>query len=118
MNRSIFSPHLNPLPAAAGRGSRVLVVLACCIAVPAAAQNYPAKPIRLIVGAAAGGGTDFFARLMGNKLTEGLGQQVIVDNRAGAGSTLGYEFGVRAAPDGYTLIMISPSWVINPSLYP
>jgi tripartite-type tricarboxylate transporter receptor subunit TctC len=72
----------------------------------------------LIVGAAAGGGTDFVARLMGNKLTEGLGQQVIVDNRAGAGSTLGYEFGVRSAADGYTLIMISPSWAINPSLYP
>ncbi|MDB5812539.1 MAG: hypothetical protein JWN94_4661 [Betaproteobacteria bacterium] len=96
----------------------LLLALMCCLAVPATAQNYPAKPIRLIVGAAAGGGTDFVARLMGNKLTEGLGQQVIVDNRAGAGSSLGYEFGVRSAPDGYTLIMISPSWVINPSLYP
>ena len=84
----------------------------------AIAQTYPSKPIRVIVGAAPGGGTDFVARLMGNKLTEALGQQVIVENRAGAGSTLGYEAGVRAPPDGYTLIMISPSYVINPSLYP
>jgi tripartite-type tricarboxylate transporter receptor subunit TctC len=76
------------------------------------------KSIRLVVGASAGGGTDFVARLMANRLTEALGQQIIVENRAGAGSTLGYEFGVRAAPDGYTLTMISPSYVINPSLYP
>jgi tripartite-type tricarboxylate transporter receptor subunit TctC len=84
----------------------------------AAAQSYPSKPIRLVVAAAPGGGTDFVARLMGNKLGEALGQQVIVENRAGAGSTIGYEFGVRAAPDGYTLTMISPSYAINPSLYP
>ena len=84
----------------------------------AIAQTYPSKPIRVIVGAAPGGGTDFVARLMANKLTEALGQQVIVENRAGAGSSLGYEAGVRAPPDGYTLIMISPSYVINPSLYP
>ena len=84
----------------------------------AAAQPYPSKPIRLIVAAAPGGGTDFVARLMGNKLAEALGQQVIVDNRPGAGSTLGYEFGVRAAPDGYTFTMISPSYAVNPSLYP
>jgi tripartite-type tricarboxylate transporter receptor subunit TctC len=84
----------------------------------AGAQSYPSKPIRLVVAAAPGGGTDFVARLMGNKLGEALGQQVIVENRAGAGSTIGYEFGVRAAPDGYTLTMISPSYAINPSLYP
>jgi len=84
----------------------------------AIAQTYPSKPIRVIVGAAPGGGTDFVARLMANKLTEALGQRVIVENRAGAGSSLGYEAGVRAPPDGYTLIMISPSYVINPSLYP
>ncbi len=84
----------------------------------AAAQPYPSKTIRLIVAAAPGGGTDFVARLMGNKLAEALGQQVIVDNRPGAGSTLGYEFGVRAAPDGYTFTMISPSYAVNPSLYP
>jgi len=82
------------------------------------AQQYPAKPIRIIVGAAPGGGTDFMARLVGQKLSESLGQQVIVDNRPGAGSTLGFELGVRSPPDGYTLNMITPSWSINPSLYP
>src|SRR5918999_1357391 len=64
------------------------------------------------------GGTDFMARIVGQKLSEALGQQVIVDNRPGAGSTLGFELGVRAAPDGYTFNMITPSWSINPSLYP
>ena len=82
------------------------------------AQPYPSKPIRLVVAAAPGGGTDFVARLMGNKLAEALGQQVIVDNRPGAGSTIGFEFGVKSAPDGYTLTMISPSYAISPSLYP
>lgn len=84
----------------------------------ALAQTYPTKPIRIIVAAAPGGGTDFIARLLGQKLGEALGQQVLVDNRPGAGSTLGYEFGARAAPDGYTFTMITPSWSINPSLYP
>src|SRR3954468_16551242 len=65
-----------------------LIALTCSVASTAHAQSYPSKPIRLIVGAAAGGGTDFVARFMANKLTEGIGQQVIVDNRAGAGSTL------------------------------
>lgn len=82
------------------------------------AQQYPAKPIRIIVAAAPGGGTDFMARLVGQKLSEAFGQQVIVDNRPGGGSTLGFELGVRAPPDGHTLTMISPSWSINPSLYP
>jgi tripartite-type tricarboxylate transporter receptor subunit TctC len=94
------------------------LAVACGLACPAAAQTYPVKPIRLVVGTAPGGGTDFVARLMGGKLTEALGQQVIVENRAGAGSTLGYEYGIRAAPDGYTLTMITGSYAINPSLYP
>jgi tripartite-type tricarboxylate transporter receptor subunit TctC len=81
------------------------------------AADYPSKPIRFIVATAPGGGTDFVARLMGHKLAEALGQQVIVDNRPGAGSTLGYELGVRAAPDGYTFTMVTPSYAINPSLY-
>jgi tripartite-type tricarboxylate transporter receptor subunit TctC len=82
------------------------------------AQTYPAKPIRLIVAAAPGGGTDFMARAVGQKLSEALGQQVVVDNRPGAGSTLGFELAMKAPPDGYTLLMITPSWSINPSLYP
>lgn len=95
-----------------------MIAAAAAMAPFAHAQTYPTKPIRIIVGASPGGGTDFIARLVGHKLGESLGQQVIVDNRPGAGSTLGYELGVRAAPDGYTFTMITPSWSINPSLYP
>jgi tripartite-type tricarboxylate transporter receptor subunit TctC len=80
-------------------------------------QAYPTRPVRIIVGAAAGGGTDFVSRLMAAKLTDALGQQVLVENRAGAGSTIGYEYGVKSAPDGYTLTMITGSYSINPSLY-
>jgi tripartite-type tricarboxylate transporter receptor subunit TctC len=97
---------------------QTITLISAGFACVAAAQSYPVKPLRLVVAAAPGGGTDFVARLMANKLTEALGQQIIVENRAGAGSTLGYDFGVRAAPDGYTLTLISPSYVINPSLYP
>ena len=96
----------------------IALAVACGLASAAAAQSYPVKPIRLVVGAAPGGGSDFVARLMGGRLTEALGQQVIVENRAGAGSTLGYEFGMRAARDGYTLTLITASYAINPSLYP
>ena len=104
----------------------ILPALALGIACAAAAQPvstgsgsaYPTRPIRIVVAAAPGGGTDFVARLMGGKLTEALGQQVFVENRPGAGSTIGYEYGVKAAPDGYTLTMITGSYSINPSLYP
>jgi tripartite-type tricarboxylate transporter receptor subunit TctC len=88
------------------------------LATMAAAQPYPAKPVRIIVPVAAGGGLDFVTRLLGHRLTEALGQQMIVENRAGGGSTIGTDFALRAAPDGYTLLTISPSYSINPSLYP
>src|SRR5262245_19925513 len=91
---------------------------ALLVALPVAAQQYPAKPIRIIVASAPGGGSDFVSRLIAARLTEGLGQQVIVENRAGGGSTIGYEYGVKAAPDGYTLTVITGSYSINPSLYP
>jgi tripartite-type tricarboxylate transporter receptor subunit TctC len=95
-------------------------VLAVSLAVPAAgwAQAFPAKPIRLIVPFSPGGGVDFIARVIGQKLGEALGQQVIVENRPGAGSAIGTEFAIRSAPDGYTLLEISPSYTINPSLIP
>jgi tripartite-type tricarboxylate transporter receptor subunit TctC len=82
------------------------------------AQTYPTRPVRIIVASTAGGGSDFVARLIGNKLTEQLGQQVIVDNRGGGGGTIGVELGVKAAPDGYTLTLITPTYAINPALYP
>jgi len=84
--------------------------------VAAHAQQYPAKPIRVIVAFAPGGGSDFVARLIGHKLGEALGQQVIVDNRPGGGASIGFDQGLRAAPDGYTLTQITPSYTINPSV--
>ena len=81
------------------------------------AQQYPNKPIRIIVATTAGGGTDFIARLIAQKLTDVFAQQILVENRAGAGSTLGIEAGIRSAPDGYTLNIVTPSYSINPSIY-
>jgi tripartite-type tricarboxylate transporter receptor subunit TctC len=69
------------------------------------------------VASTPGGGADFVARLIAPKLTEAFGQQALVENRPGAASSLGYEVGVRSAPDGYTLTLITPSYSINPSLY-
>ena len=73
------------------------------------AQAYPARPVRIIVGYAPGGLTDIIARLMGQWLSERFGQQVIVENRPGAGSNIGTEVVARAAPDGYTLLMVAPA---------
>ena len=89
-------------------------------ALPALAQNaYPVKPIRLIVAFPPGGSTDIVARLVGQKLSERLGQQVIIDNRGGAGGTVGTEIAARANPDGYTLTMGTTSThVIAPAAYP
>jgi tripartite-type tricarboxylate transporter receptor subunit TctC len=80
-------------------------------------QQYPSKPIRIIAPFAPGGGTDFIARLIAQKLSERLGQQVIVENKPGAGGNLGSEFAVRSAPDGYTLLLVAGSYTVNPSLY-
>ncbi len=81
------------------------------------AQAYPTKPIRFIVGFPPGGATEFIARLIGQKLTQSMGQQVIIDNRPGAAGNLGIELAARAAPDGYTLLLVAPNITISPSLY-
>ena len=86
--------------------------------VAAFAQAYPNKPIRLIVPFAAGGGNDNVARLVGKRLSDGLGQQVLVDNRPGAGGVLGAELAAKAAPDGYTLFLGGVgSHAVNPNLH-
>jgi tripartite-type tricarboxylate transporter receptor subunit TctC len=92
-------------------------VLACALAAGAVAQQYPARPIRLIVPFPPGGSNDIVARLIGAQLTERLGKSVVVDNRGGAGGTIGTEAAVRSQPDGYTLLVISVAYAYNPSLY-
>jgi tripartite-type tricarboxylate transporter receptor subunit TctC len=82
-----------------------------------AAQSYPTRPVRLIVGFAPGGPNDIVARLIGQWLSERLGQQFIVENRGGAGGNIGTEAVVNASPDGYTLLLIDSSNTINPTLY-
>ena len=97
---------------------RLLCCLMCwAFAAWVHAQNYPAKPIRMIVPFAAGGGTDFVTRLFGQKLSDAWGQQVVVDNRPGAAGILGSDIAAKATPDGYTLVMGSGSHNVNPSLY-
>src|SRR5688572_22686440 len=100
--------------------ARVVVacVLALTFATPAHTQNYPVKPLRFVVGFAPGGGTDFVARIIAQKLTDAVGQQVIVENRPGAGGLTGLEYALRAAPDGYTFTVVTPGYGILPSLYP
>ena len=84
----------------------------------ASAQKYPDKTVRIVVPFTPGGGTDVFARILGQHLSTIHGQQFIVDNRPGAGSTIGTEFVARAAGDGYTLLMTSASFSFTPGLYP
>jgi tripartite-type tricarboxylate transporter receptor subunit TctC len=83
----------------------------------ARAQAYPARPVRIIVGYAAGGVADIIARLMGQWLSERLGQPFVIENRPGAGSNIGTEAVVRAPADGYTLLQITVSNAINATLY-
>jgi tripartite-type tricarboxylate transporter receptor subunit TctC len=94
----------------------LLPAQAAMAAQTARVEGYPAKPIRVIVPFPAGGGADLIARVVTQKLTEGWGQQVVVDNRAGAGTIIGAEIAARATPDGYTLIMVNPAHAINPAL--
>ncbi len=90
-----------------------LLLAACAVS----AQEWPAKPIRWIVPYPPGGGTDVIARIMQNRMAEGLGQPIVIENRGGAGGALGTEAAARAAPDGYTLLFTLSSHTINPLLY-
>lgn len=80
------------------------------------AQDYPARPIRLVVASSPGGASDILARMLAQKLSEELGQQVVVDNRGGGSGVIGTDIVARALPDGYTLLIIQPSLTINPSM--
>src|SRR5215210_8543990 len=94
------------------------LVIALSASTAVAQEKYPSKPIRLIVAFPAGGSTDIIGRLIGQRLSERLGQQVIIDNRGGAGGTIGTEIAARANPDGYTLTMGTTSThVIAPAAY-
>jgi tripartite-type tricarboxylate transporter receptor subunit TctC len=86
-------------------------------ALDASAQSYPVKPIRIVSGFAAGGGVDIMARLLSPKMTEALGQLMVIESRPGAGSNIAMEYVVKSPPDGYTLLMNSPPVAINMSLY-
>jgi tripartite-type tricarboxylate transporter receptor subunit TctC len=101
------------------RVSVCLLTSAFCLATVAAhaQQPWPAKPIRFVAPFAPGGGTDFIGRVAAQKLTEAVKQQVIVENRPGAGGTLGAEIGAKAAPDGYTFTVVAGSYSVNPSIY-
>ncbi len=93
------------------------LLLLLCAAGPTLAQQYPARPIRLLIPMAAGGATDILIRSLTPKMTELLGQQIVVDNRPGANGVIGDEMGVNAPPDGYTLLANSIAIAINPGLY-
>jgi tripartite-type tricarboxylate transporter receptor subunit TctC len=93
-------------------------LLAVVMIVPAVAQSYPEKPLRLIVPfPGAGGGADFVGRVVGQKLAERLGQPVVIENRPGAAGNIGIDMAAKAQPDGHTLLIVTPSLTISPSLY-
>ena len=95
----------------------LLAAAVLCAIGTAQAQTYPAKTIRIIVPFAPGGGSDFIARAIAPPLSKAMGQQFVIDNRPGAGSTLGSEIALKSPPDGYTLLLISGSYTTSPSLY-
>jgi len=94
-----------------------LSAIAVTLALPAVAQNYPIRPVRILVPLAPGGGMDFITRATAQRLTDALGQTFVVDNRPGAGSQLAMGIMATSAPDGYTLLMVSATTAIHPLLY-
>ncbi len=99
---------------------RSWLVAGCCVlaaqASPVLAQVYPAKAVRIVVPYATGGSTDIIGRLVAQKLGEAWGQPVLVDNRAGGGTTIGTSLVAKAAPDGYTILLTAPAFTINPAI--
>ena len=97
--------------------ARATMSCAACMALPLAAQEYPSKPLRLISPFSAGGGADTVARFFGQKLAATLQQQVVVDNRAGAGSIIGTDLAAKSPPDGYTILIVNDTHAINANLF-
>ena len=95
-----------------------ILLIAACVALPVHAQTYPSKTIRMIVPYAPGGIVDYVGRLMAQRLSDGFQQNVVVDNRPGAGGVIGVDITSRATADGYTLVIMDPAIVINASLQP
>src|SRR5688572_26080060 len=95
----------------------VLAVIGGLLPAVTVAQTYPAKPIRIVVGFSPGGSADQVARVVGNKLNAGLGQAVVVENRAGAGGNIAAELVAKSPPDGYVLLVAPSAFSVNPSLY-
>src|SRR6266478_6307859 len=83
----------------------------------ARAQSYPTRPVHWIVSFAAGGPNDIVARIVGQYLSDHLGQQFVIENRAGAGGNVGMQSALSSAPDGYTIAFVGPNYAINPALY-
>jgi len=104
------------MPAMSARRLACLAIVATASALTHA-QTFPAKPIRIVVPFAPGGGTDIMTRIYGPRVAESIGQQVVVENRPGAGSTIGTEIVAKSPPDGYTVLMVDTSYTVNPSLY-
>jgi tripartite-type tricarboxylate transporter receptor subunit TctC len=114
-----MKPNLRGTGFASRRAASCLLasLLSMLPAVAAAQAGYPVKPVRLVVGQAPGGATDVVARLVAPKLSEQLGQSVVVENRTGAAGSIGAAFVAKSPPDGYNLLVVSSSYAINPSLY-
>ncbi len=93
-----------------------LAILAAAVALPAMAQSWPAKPVRIVVPFGPGGPADVYARIVGQELTEALKQQFVIDNKPGAGAVIGTDVVAKAAPDGYTLLMMSNTHTTNETL--
>lgn len=89
---------------------------ALLLAAPAIAQDYPSRPIRMLVASSPGSGVDIVARLVAQRMSETLGVQIVVDNRAGAGGAIGVQIAAKSAPDGYTVLMAAPSFTVNATL--